>query len=237
MLPRSHIRSSGQPCRISAVVHALVFAVALPGCAALPLAVLSGGMQAGGGALVKTGTEYTASGAVYRTFAIPLADVHAAVLEAFHRTDIAVAQDEASPKGQRVVGEAQHRTVRVRLTPLTPALTQMELVVKRNLLASDTGPVIAPARKVRSATSQIRRPRASKECHCAPAPAENSSNAAAVSSWSSATVSVGPPLQWYRNCGSSRTRSNRSAEGEPASSNSSSNRCGSVTSYGPMSNV
>ena len=73
--------------------------------------------------------------------------------------------------------------------------------------ASDTGPVIAPARNVRSATSQIRRPRASKERHCAPAPAENSSNAAAVSSWSSATVSVGPSLQWYRNCGSSRTRS------------------------------
>jgi len=132
-------------------VHALVFAVALPGCAALPLAVLSGGMQAGGGALVKTGTEYTASGAVYRTFAIPLADVHAAVLEAFHRTDISVARDEASPKGQRVVGEAQHRTVRVRLTPLTPALTQMELVVKRNLLASDK----ATASEVLARTEQV----------------------------------------------------------------------------------
>jgi len=152
MLPRLHIRSSGRPCRVSAVVHALVFAVALPGCAALPLAAFSGGMlQAGGGALVKTGTEYTSSGAVYRTFAIPLADVHAAVLEAFHRTDISVAQDEVSPKGQRVVGEAQHRTVRVRLIPLTPALTQMELVVKRNLLASDK----ATASEVLARTEQV----------------------------------------------------------------------------------
>jgi hypothetical protein len=47
-------------------------------------------------------------------------------------------KDEMSTKGElTITGEAPHRSVRVKLTPLTPALTQMELRVKRNCLASD----------------------------------------------------------------------------------------------------
>jgi hypothetical protein len=111
----------------------------LPGCAALPFAVVGGALlQAGGGAVVKTGTEYTASGVVRRTFSIPVADVHAAVLEAFRRTEIGLAKDERSPNGQwTMVGVVEHRKVHVWLTPLTRTLTALELGVKRNLLASD----------------------------------------------------------------------------------------------------
>src|SRR2546425_13313219 len=88
---------------IFAVARALAVAIMLPGCAALPLATVGGwAAQAGGSALVKTGTEYTSSGAARRTFTIPVEHVHAAVLEAFHRTDISIQRDEASAKGQLV---------------------------------------------------------------------------------------------------------------------------------------
>jgi hypothetical protein len=124
---------------ISTMRLATALAMLLQGCAALPIAAVGGmALQAGGGARVKTGTEYTASGAARRTFTIPLEDVHAAILEALCRADVSVQQDETSKSGQlAIVGEVQHRRIRVRLIPLTRALTSMELVVKRNILASD----------------------------------------------------------------------------------------------------
>ncbi|HEY2386962.1 MAG TPA: hypothetical protein VGK30_08380 [Candidatus Binatia bacterium] len=111
----------------------------LQGCALLPVAAIGGALlEAGGGALVKTGTEYTASGLAIRTFAIPAGDVRAATLTTFDRTQVAVVADEVSKKGIiTLTGEAPHRKIRVRLIPLTPTLTQMELRVKRNILASD----------------------------------------------------------------------------------------------------
>jgi hypothetical protein len=125
--------------RAHCIVATLVLGSVLPGCAALPFAVVGGALlQAGGGVIVKTGTEYTASGVVHRTFSIPVADVHAAVLEAFRRTEIGLAKDETSPNGEwTMVGVAEHRKVYVRLTPLTRTLTALELGVKRNLFASD----------------------------------------------------------------------------------------------------
>jgi hypothetical protein len=123
---------------IFAIVPVLILTVILHGCAAIPLAALAGSaLEAGGGVLVKTGTAYTAGGTAYRTFTLPLEDVHVAVLEAFRRADITVKKDEASADGQLMIGEATHRKVRIRLIPLTRALTQMDLVVKRNFLASD----------------------------------------------------------------------------------------------------
>src|SRR5262245_44167801 len=79
-------------------------AVLLYGCAAVPLAVVGGSLaQASSSAVVKTGTEYGAGGVVYRTFTIPMADVHDAVLEGFRRTGIVVAKDETSKKGELTV--------------------------------------------------------------------------------------------------------------------------------------
>ena len=121
------------------ILAALALGLVLPGCAALPFAVVGGALlEAGGGVMVKTGTEYTASGVVRRTFTIPVADVHAAVLEAFRRTEIGLAKDEMSPKGQWTMGGvAEHRKVHVWVTPLTDTLTALEIGVKRNWLASD----------------------------------------------------------------------------------------------------
>jgi len=127
-------------------------AVGVGGCAALPLAVVAGSlMEAGGGVIVKTGTEYTASGAVRRTFNLPIEQVHAAVLESFTRAQVVVTRDQASPKRQVIVASTQHRKVYVELLPLTPILTTLELDVKRNVLASDK----ATASELLAETEQV----------------------------------------------------------------------------------
>jgi len=88
-----------------AAAVALVAAV-LKGCAAIPLAALAGPLlDLGGGVTVKTATEYSASGTVYRTFSLPVAQVHAAVLETFRRAQITVTRDDASPERDRIAGK------------------------------------------------------------------------------------------------------------------------------------
>jgi hypothetical protein len=128
-----------RPPRRTALAGAVAAAFLVQGCALLPVAAVGGFLlEAGGGALVKTGTEYTASGLAIRTFAIPAGDVRAATLTTFARTQIAVVDDDVSKKGIiTLTGKAPLRKVRARLTPLTPTLTQVELRVKRNFLASD----------------------------------------------------------------------------------------------------
>jgi hypothetical protein len=65
--------------------------MSLQGCAALPIAELSGAiLESGAGAVVKTGTEYTTTGAAHRTFTVPMNAVRAAVLEAFNRAGVTV---------------------------------------------------------------------------------------------------------------------------------------------------
>jgi len=136
MATAAHHRRS--PRRV-ALAGGIAAALLVQGCALLPVAAVGSALlEAGGGALVKTGTEYTASGLAIRTFAIAAVDVRAATLTAFARTQVAVVDDDVSKKGIiTLTGETPRRTVRVRLTPLTPTLTQMELRVKRNLLVSD----------------------------------------------------------------------------------------------------
>jgi hypothetical protein len=122
-------------------VGGLVFAlVALQGCAALPLAVVGGSIaSAGAGAVVKTGTEYTLTGAAHRTFTVPINAVRAGVLEAFERTGVEVTTSDAAPNeaDHRITGTLQHRTLQVRLRALSPSLTAMTLSVKRNFFVRD----------------------------------------------------------------------------------------------------
>jgi hypothetical protein len=117
---------------------AAVGALAVQGCAAIPLAVIAGSLlEAGGGVIMKTGTEYTANGSALRTFPIPVDQVHAGVRDAFSKVQILVVREQATPKRHRIEGRMQGRKVRVDLLPLTPTLTAMTLDVKRNVLASD----------------------------------------------------------------------------------------------------
>jgi hypothetical protein len=127
---------SGHPIRRA--VGVAVVAAGLHGCAAIPLALIAAPLlNVSGDVLVKTGTEYSASGTVYRTFALPMEQVRWAVREAFARAQITVTRDDDSPARDRIAGNLYGRTVRVELLPLTPVLTSMQLVVKRNFLASD----------------------------------------------------------------------------------------------------
>ena len=126
--------------RIAAVCAAAVAVLgpSLQGCAAVPLAIVAGSLlEAGGSVIVKTGTEYTASGTARRTFNAPAGQVHAGVLEAFSRAQIMVVRDHAALPRHRIDGIMRGRRVRVDLLPLTPMLTAMTLDVKRNAFASD----------------------------------------------------------------------------------------------------
>jgi hypothetical protein len=115
----------------------MLLAVMAQGCALFPLAALGGAaLNASGDALSK-GTEYTLTGTAKRTFTDSIDDVHGAILETFDRTGIRLERDECSENARRVVGEAEHRTVKISLMSLTPTLTSMTLVVKRNILMKD----------------------------------------------------------------------------------------------------
>jgi hypothetical protein len=127
-----------RPSIRGAVTRAVTLAMLVQGCAALPIAALGGAMlESSAGAIVKTGTEYTMSGAAHRTLTVPVNAVRAAVLEAFDRTGVVVQPDDASGKDDRIVGTLQNRTVHVRLTAFSAALTGMTLIVKRNVLLKD----------------------------------------------------------------------------------------------------
>jgi hypothetical protein len=121
--------------RLGAVLLSLIL---LQGCAALPLAAVGGSVvESGAGAVVKTGTEYTTGGTAHRTFTIPLNAVRAAVLEAFDRTGVELRKDKEEGDDGELTGRLRKRSVRVRLTSLSPSLTALTLVVKRNFLVKD----------------------------------------------------------------------------------------------------
>jgi hypothetical protein len=112
--------------------------VGLHGCAAIPLAAVGASvLEAGTGAVVKTGTEYTFGGSVERTFTIPKDAVWSADLQAFDRAGVKVPTVEVSDDHEDLEGQLQHRTVRVRLTPFSESMTSITLTVKRNFLFND----------------------------------------------------------------------------------------------------
>jgi hypothetical protein len=122
--------------RVSASLGLAIAIAMLQGCAAIPLAAVGGSVVASGaGAVVKTGTEYTFSGAARRTFTVPVNAVRAAVLKAFDRADVAVEAETIDR--DRIVGKLRHRTVTVELTPFSSSLTGMKLSVTRGILQKD----------------------------------------------------------------------------------------------------
>ena len=87
--------------RTIVVVGMAAMALLFQGCAALPIAALGGAMlESGAGAVVKTGTEYTTTGAAHRTFMVPMNAVRAAVLSAFDRAGVTV--DSEQPEATKL---------------------------------------------------------------------------------------------------------------------------------------
>ena len=117
----------------------VVLAMTASGCAALALPAIGTsvmGNAAGGAA--KAGVERTMSGAMYRTFSAPLADVRDAVRQSFRDREIQITEDDLLiGGGAKIKGEALHRHITVRLEPVTPALTRLKLVVRHGLFGRD----------------------------------------------------------------------------------------------------
>jgi len=128
--------SSSVYVRLLALV---VLAMTASGCAALALPAIGTsvmGNAAGGAA--KAGVERTMSGAMYRTFSAPLADVRDAVRQSFRDREIQITEDDLLiGGGAKIKGEALHRHITVRLEPVTPALTRLKLVVRHGLFGRD----------------------------------------------------------------------------------------------------
>jgi hypothetical protein len=127
------------PRVVTLTLGAIIVLVALQGCAALPLAALGGAaLQSGAGAVVKTGTEYTTGGTAHRTFIIPENAVRAAIIQAFDRAGVEITEQKRDDDDDvHILGDLHKRTVHAKVTPLSPMLTAVTLVVKRNFFVKD----------------------------------------------------------------------------------------------------
>jgi len=117
----------------------VVLATTASGCAALALPAVGMSMMGdAAGGVAKAGVERTMSGAMYRTFSAPLADVRDAVRQSFRDREIQISEDDLLiGGGAKIKGEALHRHITVRLEPVTPALTRLKLVVRHGLFGRD----------------------------------------------------------------------------------------------------
>lgn len=84
------------------------------------------------------GTEYSLAGSACRTFARPLDEVASEVCTALGHLAIPVQRDwEGEDDRRQLAATARDRRIEITLTPLTPATTALELVVKRGLFGRD----------------------------------------------------------------------------------------------------
>jgi len=117
----------------------ILFVLTAPGCAAVALpAVGLAAMGGGTSSAVKAGVDHTMGGSALRTFSAPLADVRAAVQQAFRDLQIEITQDDMLIGGAaKIEGEALHRKIHVKLEPVTPALTRLKMVVREGVFGRD----------------------------------------------------------------------------------------------------
>jgi len=128
--------SSSVHLRLLALV---VLATTASGCAALALPAVGMSMMGdAAGGVAKAGVERTMSGAMYRTFSAPLAEMRDAVRRSFRDLEIQIIEDDLLiGGGAKIRAEALHRHITVRLEPVTPALTRLKLVVRHGLFGRD----------------------------------------------------------------------------------------------------
>lgn len=102
----------------------LAIAVLLSGCAgvALTAAGVGGGVAA----------SHQMGGLAYRTFTAPLPRVKTAVLTAFKRMEIQPGATEKIELGERILTRAGDREIEIELESLTPKVTRMRAVVRRD---------------------------------------------------------------------------------------------------------
>jgi hypothetical protein len=123
--------------------HAAVLAFALlslGGCAALGItggAVAVAAVGAGAGEAFRAGTEYSLTGTAFRTFTASAETMHEATRSTLSRMAFIVEREEEMSPGRRVVATGIGCTIEIEIEPLSPAVTRIELMVKRGFLKRD----------------------------------------------------------------------------------------------------
>ncbi len=140
------------------VLALVVLAMTASGCAALALPAVGMSMMGdAAGGVAKAGVERTMSGAMYRTFSAPLADVRDAVRQSFRDLEIQITEDDVLiGGGAKIKGEALHRHITVRLEAVTPALTRLKLVVRQGLFGRDPATAAELIEQAARALDEIR---------------------------------------------------------------------------------
>jgi hypothetical protein len=108
-------------------------AIALHGCAGLPLAMFTIAAGTGTGA----GVGHTLDSITYKTFAVPLTGLGQATVMTLDRLDMPVMEIENTEEGQTITALAGDRTIEVELDRLTTTATRMRVVAKKNFLIRD----------------------------------------------------------------------------------------------------
>jgi hypothetical protein len=119
-------------------VTALLLGLMTAGCTGIELPALgAAALSAGVGNAVRAGTEYTVTGTAYRTFTLSIEDLTAVVRGTLERMELPIT--EVTTHGEQLTLTAQgiHRTVRLTLTPISPAVTRLGITVKQGLVRRD----------------------------------------------------------------------------------------------------
>jgi hypothetical protein len=123
---------------IPALLVAAVFPLATAGCTGIELTALGvAALSAGAGGVVKAGTEYTLTGSAYRTFSVSLDELAAAVRTTLVRLQFTVDEAVADDHELSIEAAGIARTLQLRFTPITPALTRLKVVVRQDLIRRD----------------------------------------------------------------------------------------------------
>jgi hypothetical protein len=123
------------PMRTVSLLAILVIVLALCGCVALP--VLAPAAASAGGDLVKAGTVRTFGGATYRTFSVPLSELYHATRKTLDGLGFGPPEEESVEERVTLHAQAIDRTVRIDLQPITGAMTQMRVFVRKETLGKD----------------------------------------------------------------------------------------------------
>ena len=114
--------------------------VSLGGCAALGItggAVAVAAVGAGATEVLRVGTEYSLTGTALRTFTASVEDMQEAARSTLSRMAFTLEREEELSPGRRIVATGIGRTIEIELEPLSPAVTRVELLVKRGFLRRD----------------------------------------------------------------------------------------------------
>ncbi|HEY7649176.1 MAG TPA: hypothetical protein VID04_09260 [Methylomirabilota bacterium] len=126
--------------RLRHVAVLVVALLGLGGCAALGItggAVTVAAVGAGAGEVLRAGTEYSLTGTALRTFTASM-DIMAEVTRStLSRMAFTIEREEDMSPGRRIVATGIGRTIEIELEPLSPAVTHIELAVKRNFFRRD----------------------------------------------------------------------------------------------------